>query len=131
MNLLPGIKAAQMRMIIDLVVNHTSDEHFWFLQSRAVKHRPYTRLLCLARREEGNAAEQLSFVLRRSAWKRDDPTGPILPPLFAEKQPDLNWENPQVRQEVYGLMSSGSIKESMDSGWTSSRSFRSRPVCAR
>ena len=70
--LLKGIKQRQMKMIIDLVVNHTSDEHFWFQESRQSKDRPLQRLLYLARREErpSPANNWVSFF-SGSAWKMD------------------------------------------------------------
>ena len=107
--MLAGIKHRKMRLIIDLVVNHTSDEHHWFQESRKSKDNPY-RDFYIWRPGKLDAAGKLqppnnypSFFFG-SAWKLDPLTNEFYLHYFAEKQPDLNWENPKVREEVYSLM---------------------------
>ena len=104
--LLAAIHAAGMRLIIDLVVNHTSDEHAWFIESRKGPDNPY-RDYYIWRDGEGNLPpNNWPSIFTGPAWKQE---GPENDPawylhLFAEKQPDLNWDNPAVRGEVYDLM---------------------------
>lgn len=109
--MLAGIKQRHMRLIIDLVVNHTSDEHRWFTQSASSKTNPY-RDYYIWRDGKPNASAPHGFdppnnypsFFSGSAWEWSEPTRQFYLHLFAVKQPDLNWENPKVRQEVYGLM---------------------------
>jgi len=103
-DLLKGIKQRQMKMIIDLVVNHTSDEHFWFQQSRQSKAGPYSDYYIWRDEKEGKAPNNWVSFFSGSAWKKDSARDQYYLHLFAEKQPDLNWDNPQVRKEVYELM---------------------------
>jgi len=98
--LLEGIHARGMRLVMDLVVNHSSDEHAWFQESRKSKDNPY-RDYYFWRPEPMNNWQ--SFF-GGSVWEKDDLTGEYYLHLFSKKQPDLNWENPKVRQEVYKLM---------------------------
>lgn len=98
--LLKGIHARGMRLVMDLVVNHSSDEHHWFQESRKSKDNPY-RDYYFWRPEPMNNWQ--SFF-GGNVWEKDDLTGEYYLHLFSKKQPDLNWENPQVRQEVYHLM---------------------------
>lgn len=109
--MLAGIKKRHMRLIIDLVVNHTSDEHRWFQESRKSRTNPY-RDYYIWRDGKPNPDAPHGFdppnnypsYFSGSAWQWDDATGQFYLHLFAVKQPDLNWENPKVRQEVYSLM---------------------------
>jgi oligo-1,6-glucosidase len=89
-----------MKLIMDLVVNHTSDEHPWFVESRAGTDNP-KRDWYWWRREVPN--DWRSFF-SGPAWERDDATGEHYLHLFSRKQPDLNWENPEVREAVYAMM---------------------------
>ena len=107
--MLAAIKQRKMRLIIDLVMNHSSDEHHWFQESRKSKDNSY-RDYYIWRPGQVDAAGKLqppnnypSFFFG-SAWKLDPATNEFYLHYFAEKQPDLNWENPKVRQEVYSLM---------------------------
>jgi len=109
--MLAAIKKRHMRLIIDLVVNHTSDEHEWFKQSRSSKDNPY-RDYYIWRDGKPNPADPAhplppnnwpSFF-SGSAWQYDDTTQQFYLHMFAVKQPDLNWDNPKVRQDVYSLM---------------------------
>lgn len=102
--LLAEVHARGMRLIIDLVVNHTSDEHPWFLESRSSRDNPkrdwYTW------REGKNGAEPNNWegIFKGSAWELDPKTEQYYLHLFTRRQPDLNWENPQVRTAVYDMM---------------------------
>jgi len=109
--MLAGIKKRHMRLIIDLVVNHTSDEHKWFEESRKSRTNPY-RDYYIWRDGKPNPNAPNGFdppnnynsFFSGSAWQWDETTRQFYLHLFAVKQPDLNWENPKVRQEVYSLM---------------------------
>ena len=109
--MLAGIKQRHMRLIIDLVVNHTSDEHRWFVDSRSSKTNPY-RDYYIWRNGRPNPADVAHPLppnnypsnFSGSAWQWDAPTEQFYLHLFAAKQPDLNWDNHKVRQDVYSLM---------------------------
>lgn len=108
-DLLAGVKSRGMRMIVDLVANHTSDEHAWFVESRKSKDNPYRDYYLWRPGKNGPDGESLppnnfGSAFSGSAWTLDPLTGEYFLHLFAEKQPDLNWDNPQVRDEVYDLM---------------------------
>jgi oligo-1,6-glucosidase len=97
--LLAGVHERGMKLIMDLVVNHTSDEHPWFVESRSSTDNP-KRDWYWWRREPNNWASFFSG----SAWELDERTGEHYLHLFSRKQPDLNWENPEVRGAVYAMM---------------------------
>jgi oligo-1,6-glucosidase len=107
--LLKGIKQQHMRLIIDLVVNHTSDEHRWFVESRKAKDNPYRNYYIWRAGKTGPDGAELppnndpSFFFG-SAWEKDPATNEYYLHYFAKKQPDLNWDNPEVRNQVYDLM---------------------------
>ncbi|HWK28459.1 MAG TPA: alpha-glucosidase, partial [Solirubrobacter sp.] len=98
--LLAGVHARGMKLIMDLVVNHTSDEHPWFAESRSSVDSP-KRDWYWWRPEP--ATPWRSFF-SGPTWTRDDATGEYYLHLFSSKQPDLNWENPEVREAIYELM---------------------------
>ena len=102
--LLKGLKQRNMKMIIDLVVNHTSDEHVWFAESRKSKTGRYSDYYIWREGKGDQEPNNWVSFFSGSAWKKDPPRNEYYLHLFAEKQPDLNWENPQVRHEVYDLM---------------------------
>jgi oligo-1,6-glucosidase len=102
--LLKGIKQRNMKLILDLVVNHTSDEHVWFVDSRKSEDNPYRDYYIWRPAKNGQAPNNWTSFFSGSAWKLDPATNEYYLHLFAEKQPDLNWDNPKVRQEVYDLM---------------------------
>ncbi len=102
--LLKGIKQRHMRLIIDLVVNHSSDEHQWFVESRKSKDNPYRDYYIWRPGKNGGPPNDWVSFFSGSAWKLDPTTNEYYLHLFAEKQPDLNWDNPKVRNEVYDLM---------------------------
>ncbi|MGA2600298.1 MAG: alpha-glucosidase [Bryobacteraceae bacterium] len=102
--LLHGIKQRNMKLILDLVVNHTSDEHAWFAESRKSKDNPYRDYYFWRPAKDGHEPNNWVSFFSGSAWTLDPATNEYYLHLFAAKQPDLNWDNPKVRREVYGLM---------------------------
>ena len=102
--LLKGIKQRNMKLILDLVVNHSSDEHAWFVESRKSNDNPYRDYYIWRPAKDGHEPNNWTSFFSGSAWKLDPATNEYYLHLFAEKQPDLNWDNPKVRQEVYDLM---------------------------
>jgi oligo-1,6-glucosidase len=102
--LLKGIKARKMKLILDLVANHTSDEHVWFAESRKSNTGPYSDYYIWRPERDGKEPNNWVSFFSGSAWKKDAERGEYYLHLFAEKQPDLNWDNPNVRQEVYDVM---------------------------
>jgi len=102
--LLKGIKQRHMKLILDLVVNHSSDEHAWFVESRKSKDNPYRDYYIWRPANAAHEPNNWVSFFSGSAWKLDPATKEYYLHLFAEKQPDLNWDNPSVRQEVYDLM---------------------------
>ena len=102
--LLAGIKARRMRLIIDLVVNHTSDEHRWFVESRSSKDNPYRDYYIWHPGKDDREPNDWVSFFSGLAWTKDEITGDYYLHLFAAKQPDLNWDNAAVRHEVYDLM---------------------------
>lgn len=103
-NLMAEAKKRDMRLIIDLVVNHTSDEHQWFVESRKSKDSPYRDFYIWRDGRDGKAPNNYPSFFGGPAWKLDQQTGQYYLHYFSCKQPDLNWENPTVRQEVYDIM---------------------------
>ncbi|MGC6768456.1 glycoside hydrolase family 13 protein [Enterococcus sp. LJL51] len=102
--LIDKAKEADIRIIMDLVVNHTSDEHKWFIESRKTKDNPYRDYYIWRDPAAGKAPNELRSIFSGSAWQLDETTGQYYLHLFSKKQPDLNWENSSVRQEVYSMM---------------------------
>jgi len=102
--MLAGIKQRHMKLVIDLVVNHTSDEHRWFVESRKAKTNPYRDYYIWRPGKNGGPPNNYPSFFSGSAWKFDPATNEYYLHYFAEKQPDLNWDNPKVRTEVYDLM---------------------------
>lgn len=93
-----------IKILMDLVANHTSDEHQWFIESRKSKDNPYRDYYIWRDAVDGKEPNDLGSVFSGSAWEWDEITGQYYLHLFSKKQPDLNWENPKVRQEVYDFM---------------------------
>lgn len=93
-----------IRLLMDLVVNHTSDEHPWFKEARRSKDNPYRDYYIWRPGKEGREPNNWASFFGGSAWQYDETTGEYYLHLFSKKQPDLNWENPQVRAEVYDMM---------------------------
>lgn len=93
-----------MRLIMDLVVNHTSDEHEWFIQSKKDKTNPYRDYYIWKEGKGNQPPNNWGSWFGGSAWEYDENTDMYYLHIFSKKQPDLNWENKKVRQEVYEMM---------------------------
>ena len=107
--MLEGIHKRGMRLIIDLVVNHSSDEHPWFVESRKSRDNPY-RDYYIWRDGKGDAPpNNWGSCFSGSAWQYDEATGQWYLHLFSRKQPDLNWANPKVRDAVFDMMTLNAI----------------------
>lgn len=93
-----------LRVIMDLVVNHTSDEHPWFIESRSSKDNPKRDYYIWRAPREGKEPNNWRSFFTPSAWEFDETTGEYYLHLFSKKQPDLNWENPEVKQEIFAMI---------------------------
>jgi oligo-1,6-glucosidase len=93
-----------IRLVMDLVVNHTSDEHVWFVESRKSKSNPYRDYYIWRPGKDGAAPNNWQSCFGGSAWQHDPATDEYYLHLFSKKQPDLNWESPRVRREIYDMM---------------------------
>lgn len=102
--LIAQAKQRNIEIVMDLVVNHTSDEHAWFVEARKGKDNPYRDYYVWADPVNGGAPNGLRSTFSGSAWEFDKDSGQYYLHLFSKKQPDLNWQNPKVRQEVYQMM---------------------------
>ena len=102
--LVVGMHARGLRLVMDLVVNHSSDEHPWFVESRKSKDNPYRDYYIWRPGKDGGAPNTWKSFFTGSAWKHDPATDEYFLHLFSTKQPDLNWENPRVRREVFDMM---------------------------
>jgi len=103
--LLKGMKDRGLKLVMDLVVNHSSDEHYWFQESRKSRTNPYRDYYHWWPAEKGTPPKRWSyFDVDANAWKYDAQTDAYYLHYFSVKQPDFNWENPKLRQEVYDIM---------------------------
>ncbi len=103
--LLAGLHARGIRLVMDLVVNHTSDEHPWFVESRSSKDSPKRDWYVWRQpKADGSPPNNWLSFFSGSTWEWDAATGEYYLHLFSRKQPDLNWENPEVRQAVHAMM---------------------------
>lgn len=93
-----------IKLVMDLVVNHTSDEHPWFQASRQSKDNPYRDYYIWRPGKDGREPNNWNSFFGGSAWQYDELTDEYYLHLFSKKQPDLNWENPAVRANVYDMM---------------------------
>ena len=93
-----------IRLVMDLVVNHTSDEHKWFVESRKSKDNPYRDYYIWRDAKEGKEPNNWGSCFSGSAWKYDPQTEMYYLHLFSKKQPDLNWENQELREEIYEMI---------------------------
>ncbi|EIT7142657.1 glycoside hydrolase family 13 protein [Vibrio vulnificus] len=104
-NLLAQAKARDIRVVMDLVVNHTSDEHPWFVEARKSKDNPYRDYyIWRDAKPDGSVPDNQGSIFGGSAWQWDEATQQYYFHLFSKRQPDLNWENPKVQQEVHKMM---------------------------
>ncbi|SHK00589.1 glycoside hydrolase family 13 protein [Hespellia stercorisuis] len=93
-----------IKIVMDLVVNHTSDEHQWFVESRSSLDNPKRDYYIWREPVDGHEPNNLGSCFSGSAWEFDETTGMYYLHCFSKKQPDLNWENETVRQEVFDMM---------------------------
>ena len=94
-----------IRIVMDLVVNHTSDEHAWFAESRRDRENPYRQYyIWRDGKEDGTAPNNWTSSFLGSAWQYDEATGQYYLHMFSKKQPDLNWDYEPVREEVFSMM---------------------------
>ena len=93
-----------IKIVMDLVVNHTSDEHPWFVESRSSKDNEKRDYYIWKEGKDGKEPTNWGSAFSGPAWKYDEKTDMYYLHLFSVKQPDLNWENPKVRKEVFDMM---------------------------
>ena len=93
-----------IKIIIDLVLNHSSDEHFWFQEAKKSRENPYHDYYVWRDGEEGTPPNDMRACFGGSAWEWVPQLGQYYFHQFAVKQPDLNWENPKVRAEIYDMI---------------------------
>jgi oligo-1,6-glucosidase len=93
-----------IKLVMDLVVNHTSDEHPWFVESRKSRDNPYRAYYIWRPGKDGHEPNNWKSHFSPSAWEYDPKTGEYYLHLFSRKQPDLNWENPRVRTAIFDMM---------------------------
>lgn len=102
--LLEEFHRRDMKLIMDLVVNHSSDEHAWFVESRKSKDNSYRDYYIWRDSKDGKEPNNWASFFTPSAWTLDETTGQYYLHLFSEKQPDLNWENPSMREQIYQMI---------------------------
>ena len=102
--LLNEVHKRDMKLIIDLVLNHTSDEHKWFIESRSSKDNPKRDWYIWRKGKDGVEPNNWESIFKGSAWEYDKKTDEYFLHLFSKRQPDLNWENKEVRNELYKMI---------------------------
>lgn len=103
--LIEQAKNRGIKIIMDLVVNHTSDEHPWFIDAKQSVDSPYRDYYIWRKpNKDGKPPSDLQSTFSGSAWEYDEASGEYYLHLFSKKQPDLNWENEKVIQEVFDMM---------------------------
>lgn len=103
--LLKGLHQRKIKLVMDMVLNHSSDEHDWFKQSKSSRTNPYRDYYHWWPAENGTPTPRYSFFdVNSNAWKYDSTTNAYYLHYFSQKQPDLNWENAKLRSEVYDMM---------------------------
>lgn len=104
-SLLNGLHKRGIKLVMDVVVNHSSSEHEWFKQSRRSRDNPYRNYYHWWNAESGKPTPRYSFFdVNNDAWKFDSLTNAYYLHIFAQQQPDLNWENPALREDIYKMM---------------------------
>lgn len=101
------LKQAHLRgikIVMDLVINHTSDQHQWFIESRQSRDNAYRDYYIWKEGKDGREPNNWASVFSGSAWQYDETTDMYYLHLYSSKQPDLNWENKQLRHEIYQMM---------------------------
>ncbi len=102
--LLKAIHNSGLKLIMDLVVNHTSDEHYWFEEAKKSKENKYHNYYIWKKGNSKTPPNNWQSVFGGSAWKWNEKTKKYFLHLYTQKQPDLNWENSEVREEVYSII---------------------------
>lgn len=102
--LIAQARERDIKIVMDLVVNHSSDEHAWFVESASSKDNPKRDWYYWRDPVDGHEPTSWQSFFSGSTWQMDDRTGQYFLHLFSKKQPDLNWENPDVRAAVYAMM---------------------------
>ncbi|WP_439647408.1 glycoside hydrolase family 13 protein [Aquibacillus saliphilus] len=102
--LLKEVHHRGMKLIMDLVINHTSDEHPWFVESRSSKDNPYRDYYIWHPGKDGKEPNNWESIFGGSAWEFDKTTKEYFMHVFSRKQPDLNWENKDVRKDLYNMV---------------------------
>ena len=102
--LLEAVHKRDMKLIIDLVVNHTSDEHPWFIESKSSKNNPKRDWYIWREGKDNKEPNNWESIFKGSAWEYDENTKEYYLHLFSKKQPDLNWENEDMRNEIYKMI---------------------------
>lgn len=103
-NMLAMAHERGIKIMMDLVVNHTSDEHKWFMESRSSQDNPYRDYYIWREAKDGKEPNNWGSCFGGSAWEYDKSTDMYYLHLFSKKQPDLNWENEKVRRDVFEMM---------------------------
>ena len=102
--LIKEAKKYNIRIIMDLVLNHTSNKHRWFEEAKKSKDNPYHDYYVWRDGEEGVEPNDMKAVFGGSAWEYSPETNEYYLHFYSKKQPDLNWENPKLRQKIYDMM---------------------------
>lgn len=102
--LLEGVHQRGMKLILDLVINHTSDAHPWFIESRSSKDNPKRDWYIWSDGKDGKEPNNWESIFSGPAWKYDSSTDQYFMHIFSTRQPDLNWENPEVRDALYDMV---------------------------
>ena len=102
--LLAEIHRKGMKLVMDLVANHTSDEHYWFEEAKKSKDNPYRDYYIWRDGKNEGPPNNWQSIFKGSAWRYNEATDDYFLHLFTKKQPDLNWENPKVRKEIYAVI---------------------------
>jgi oligo-1,6-glucosidase len=102
--LVAGLKQRKMHLIMDMVLNHTSDEHPWFAEARTSRENPFHDFYIWRTGKKDSLPNNWPSIFGGIAWKWNEQTQEFYLHTFLDKQPDLNWDNPQVRQELYKIM---------------------------
>ena len=102
--LLAAIHKCGLKLIMDLVANHTSDEHYWFEEAKKSRENPYHDYYVWKKTTPKTLPNNWQSVFSGSAWKWNEKTQEYFLHLYTQKQPDLNWENSKVREEIYSII---------------------------
>ncbi|CCI82050.1 glycoside hydrolase family 13 protein [Lactobacillus hominis] len=103
-DLIKEAKKRNIRIVMDLVVNHTSDQNKWFIEAKKSKDNPYRDFYVWRDGEKDKVPNGMKSAFSGSAWQWDENTKQYYLHLFAKQQPDLNWSNPKLRQKIYDMM---------------------------